>query len=93
MERIELKSLRHGQRQRWRNGDEWDEAAAKIAVGRLADGRWYVQRYAAQHVRWPAPGVLAYAGQHAEHYALATAQRWMRTVGGTWVEAQAHRGG
>ena len=32
-------------RQRWRNGDPWDERAMKVAVGQLGDGRWYARRW------------------------------------------------
>lgn len=94
MERIDLAQVRHADRQRWRSGDEWDERAAKIAVGVLADGRWYVRIYArnAQKcvgpIDWPGERIAcAYPGEHAEHLARGTARRWMRTVGGNWVEA------
>jgi hypothetical protein len=87
VERIDLAQHRSALRQRWRNGDEWDPAAAKIAVGVLADGRWYVRRYDAPQVRWPRPGTCAYAGPDAGWYAWGTARRWMRAVGGEWVEA------
>jgi hypothetical protein len=86
VERVDLGRERHAERQRWRNGGEWDESATKVAVGRLADGRWYVRRYSGCS-RWPYRGPRAYTGPHAEHYARGTARRWMRTIGGTWVEA------
>lgn len=46
MERVNLMRERSALRRRWRNGDEWDERATKVAVGTLADGRWYARRYA-----------------------------------------------
>lgn len=83
MERVDLAGERKAERQRWRNGGEWDPAATFVAVGELADGRWYVRRYG--HVgRWPYRGPCVY---RAEHYARGTARRWMRSVGGDWVEA------
>jgi hypothetical protein len=81
VERIDLAGVRHAERQLWRNGDLWDERAAKVAVGETGDGRWYVRRYGGS------TAVCAYAGPNAEHYARATARRWMRTVGGEWGEA------
>jgi hypothetical protein len=82
MERIDLADVRSAMRQWWRNGDLWDEHAAKVIVGEVADGRWYVRRYGGG-----TETVIAYAGPNAEHYARGTARRWMRTVGGEWVEA------
>lgn len=87
MERIDLAVVHSAARQQWRNGDPWDLSAAKIWVGELADGRWYVRRYHAEQVRWPRPGAIAYTGPRAEWYARGTARRWMRTIGGEWVEA------
>lgn len=86
MERIDLGNVRHAERQRWRNGGEWDQAAPKVAVGELADGRWYVRRYDG-YARWPAPGTCAYTGPAAERLAQDTARRWKRTLGGEWVQA------
>lgn len=82
MERIDLDAVHSAARQCWRGGDLWDERAVKVIVGEVADGRWYVRRYAGGPER-----VIAYAGPNAEHYARATARRWMRTVGGDWAEA------
>lgn len=82
MERIDLTVVHSATRQWWRNGDLWDERAVKVIVGEVAGGRWYVRRYAGGPER-----VIAYAGPHAEHYARKTAGRWMRTIGGEWVEA------
>jgi hypothetical protein len=82
MEQIDLAAVHSAVRQWWRSGDLWDERAAKILVGEITDGRWYVRRYGGGPEQ-----VIAYAGPAAEHYARATARRWMRTVGGTWVEA------
>lgn len=80
VERIDLGRLPHAQRQRWRNGGEWDETAVKIAVGVLSDGRWYVERYRLGGEQ----KTLAYG---TERLARGTARRWMRTIGGEWVEA------
>lgn len=85
MERVDLRHVRHAERQRWRNGGEWDRFAAKIAVGELPGGRWYVRWYDMTG-DWAPPGCV-YGGRHAEHYARGTARRWMRTFGGEWVEA------
>jgi hypothetical protein len=83
VERIDLGQVRHAERQRWRCGGEWDQRATKIAVGELPDGRWYVRCYdGLRDDREPL--ACAYRG---EHYARGTARRWMRTFGGTWVEA------
>lgn len=85
VERIDLGRHRHAELQRWRNGGEWDRDAVKVAVGTLADGRWYVERYRlGGHV---SDRACAYAGPRAEWYARGTARRWMRTVGGEWVGA------
>jgi len=80
VELVDVEHERHAEQQRWRNGGEWDEKAVKVAVGQLADGRWYVRAYGGHHRQ------RAYGGEHAEHYARATARRWMRTIGGTWVD-------
>jgi len=74
---------RHAERQRWRNGGEWDQAATFVAVGTVVGG-WYARWYGVGPLR---PGACVYAGLGAERLARATARRWMRTVGGTWVEA------
>ena len=81
VERIDLAAVRSAMRQWWRNGDLWDKTATKVIVGEVADGRWYVRRYDGGAER-----VIAYAGPDAEHYARSTARRWMRTIGGEWVE-------
>lgn len=80
---MDLEAERHAERARWRNGGEWDERATKIAVGELDRGRWYVRRYGGGD-----RAELAYAGPHAEHYARGTARRWMRTIGGAWIDAR-----
>lgn len=87
MERVDLAQLRHALRQRWRSGGEWDELAAKVEVGTLADGRWYARIYAGTAVMPGGLKTCAYSGPHAEWYARGTARRWMRTVGGEWTEA------
>lgn len=87
VERVDLAAERHAERQRWRNGGEWDASTAFVAVGEMADGRWYARRYG--RPGGPLAGVCAcsYSRAKAEHYARATARRWMRTIGGEWVEA------
>jgi hypothetical protein len=82
MELVDLAHEPHAERKRWRNGDEWDPAAVKVAVGELDGGRWYVRCYGGGR-----GGARAYDGPHAEWYALGTARRWMRTFGGEWVQA------
>lgn len=57
----------------------------KVLVGEVADGRWYARRYAGGVTDEQIARV--YAGPDAEWYARATARRWMRTIGGEWVEA------
>jgi hypothetical protein len=84
VERIDLRRMPHVERQRWRNGGEWDRFATKIAIGQLGD-RWYVRWYDMTG-DW-APPACVYGGPKAERYARATSRRWMRTFGGTWVEA------
>jgi len=83
MERVFETPMRGGIRHHWRNGDLWDRSATQVIVGER-DGDWYA--------RWDGPpgtlrpGAALYTGPRAEHYALSTARRWMRTVGGTWRE-------
>lgn len=89
VERIDLTRLdgktRH---QTWRHGWVYGPFVTHVAVGELADGRWFAERYGrAASVRDKREGACVYAGPDAEHYARGTARRWMRTVGGTWVEA------
>jgi hypothetical protein len=87
VERVDLAQVRHAERARWRAGGEWDRAAPKVAVGELlGGGGWYARLYDWPGL-WPRPGVCRYAGPDAEHYARATAGRWMRTIGGDWVKA------
>jgi hypothetical protein len=83
VERLDLTGVRHAERQRWRNGMEWDPKATKVAVGELPDGRWYAQWYTLG-TDWP---VCVYGPKHGEWYARGTARRWRRTFGGEWVEA------
>jgi hypothetical protein len=84
VERIDLTGQLHAEQQRWRNGWEWGPFVVFVAVGQMADGRWYADWYGRARLR---RGAAAYAGEHAEWLARRTAGRWMRTVGGTWVEA------
>lgn len=83
MEHVDLARTPHAERQRWRNGPEWDMRAHGVAVGELAGG-WYVRMYGGGLAREQA---RAYSGPHAEHYARGTARRWMRTLSGEWAEA------
>jgi len=84
VERVYETPMRGAIRQWWRNGDPWDQRTTQVFVGER-DGSWYA--------RWdggPAvlrAGAAVYAGPEAEWYARGTARRWMRTVGGKWVEA------
>jgi hypothetical protein len=89
VERIDLTRLdgktRH---QTWRRGWVYGPFVTHVAVGELADGRWFAERYGrAASVRDLREGACVYAGPKAEWYARGTARRWMRTVGGEWVEA------
>lgn len=84
MERIDLQRERHAVRQWWRNGEAWDRRTTEIVVGVLRDGRWFVSRCSFAAAEQPG---CAYGGRHGEHYARATAGRWMRTIGGIWVQA------
>jgi hypothetical protein len=84
VERIDLADVRHAERQRWANGGLWDSATTCIGVGELlGGGGWYVRRYT---VGTGGQDARRWAGTHAEHYARATARRWMRTIGGKWAE-------
>lgn len=85
MERVDLGRELHAERERWRNGGEWDERATKIAVGQLADGRWYVRIYGGGIAASDERIGRAYGGPHGEHYARGTARRWRRTIGGDWL--------
>jgi hypothetical protein len=76
---------RRDDRQVWRNGDPWAQATTTVIVGVLPDsGRWYARWFGRGPLR---PGACLYSQAKAEHYARATARRWMRTVGGEWAEA------
>jgi len=84
VERVFETPMRGAIRQWWRNGDLWDQRTTQVFVGER-DDCWYA--------RWDGagmglrPGAALYSGPHAESYARGTARRWMRTVGGEWVEA------
>lgn len=72
----------------WRHGWVYGPFVTHVVVGELADGRWFAERYGrAASRRDKREGACVYDGPDAEHYAQATAQRWMRTVGGEWVDA------
>lgn len=86
VERVDLGLTYPSVRKVWRNGDAWAAKTEEIVLGRLPGGRWYVTSRA-RCVPWGSTPGCAYAGPNAEHYARNTARRWMRTVGGTWVEA------
>jgi hypothetical protein len=82
MERVDLAREHSAERQRWRSGDVWDAGAAKVTIGEMSGGRWYVRVYDGGRPQ----KAIAYRGPHAEHYARGTARRWMRTIGGAWVD-------
>ena len=89
MERVDLTQV-HGKdrHQRWHNGWLLGPYVTVVEVGLLPDGRWYAERHGRGASRRDRrAGACVYAGPHAEHYARATARRWMRTVGGEWTEA------
>jgi hypothetical protein len=89
VERIDLTRLDGKERHElWHNGWPLGPYVTHVCVGQLADGRWFAERYGRAASRWDLrEGAPVYAGPHAEHYARATARRWMRTIGGDWVEA------
>lgn len=74
-----------GVQARWRDGDEWSPRTRHVVVGVLPDGRWYAAQVSAGDEQ--EPPACAYTGPHAQHYARATARRWRRTFGGTWIQA------
>jgi hypothetical protein len=87
VERVDL-TYEHGVSRllRWDNGWIWGPFVTVVTVGRLADGRWFAQRYGrGANRRDLREGACVYAGdRRGEFLAMATARRWMRTVGGTW---------
>jgi hypothetical protein len=89
VERVDLTQLDGKERhQTWQTRWVYGPFVTHICVGELADGRWFAERYGRGASRRDLrEGACVYAGKHAKHYALATARRWMRTVGGEWIEA------
>jgi len=89
VERVDLvREFGKTQHQRWRDGWSDGPLVTYIAVGQLADGRWYAERYGRGASRRDLrEGGCVYAGPNAERLARATAGRWMRAGGGAWVEA------
>jgi hypothetical protein len=89
VERIDLTWLDGKERyQTWASRWSLGPFATHVCVGQLADGRWFAERYGRGASRRDLrEGAAVYSGPHAEHYARGTARRWMRTVGGDWVEA------
>lgn len=84
MERVDLTQV-HGldRRARWHNGWQWGPFVTFIEVGQMPDGRWYANRTGRGANWWDLrKGACVY---DREHYARATARRWMRTVGGEWT--------
>jgi hypothetical protein len=74
--------------ERWRHGWAQGPFVTHVGVGQLADGRWFAERTGRAATRRDMQeGAAVYAGPHAEHYARGTARRWMRTIGGEWMEA------
>jgi hypothetical protein len=89
VERVDLVH-EHGKavHQRWHHGWELGWNATYVAVGQLADGRWFADRVGrGASRRDKREGACVYAGPHAEWYARRTAGCWMRALGGTWAEA------
>jgi hypothetical protein len=84
VERVFETPMRGAVRQWWRNGDPWDQHATQVFVGER-DGYWYARWHGGPAVL--RPGAAVYDGPRAKWYARATARRWMRTVGGEWIEA------
>jgi hypothetical protein len=89
VERIDLAQVygktRH---QAWRRGWVYGPFVTHVAVGELDDGRWFAERYGRDASVWDKrEGACVYSGPDAEWYAMGTARRWMRTVGGEWVRA------
>lgn len=88
MERVDLDheygKVRH---QQWRSGWTDGPYATLVAVGQLADGRWFALRQG-RGANWrdARQGACVYAGPAAEHYARGTAGRWMRAGGSEWAE-------
>lgn len=89
MERVDLTYEYGGEVvQTWRTG--WVEGpfATAIRLGRLGDGRWYAECRGRAMSRRDREGACVYGPDgRGEHLARGTARRWMRTVGGDWVEA------
>ena len=82
---VEIYAERRDDQQVWRNGDPWATATTTVAFGALPDsGRWYARWFGQGPLR---AGDCVYSGRHAEVLALATARRWMRTIGGEWADA------
>lgn len=88
MERIDL-TYEYGRRceQSWANGWVQSPFLTVVSVGQLADGRWYAERSGrAASRRDKREGACVYGtGDAGRHFAMATARRWMRTVGGEWT--------
>ena len=94
MERVDL-AHENGKapEQSWISGGPQSPFRSTVRVGQLADGRWYAERVGrAASVRDKQQGACVYeSGDRGRYFAVATARRWMRTVGGEWVEDQAPR--
>jgi hypothetical protein len=73
----------------WRNGWVQSPRVTVVTVGRLADGRWYAERHGrAANRRDLREGACVYGSDdRGRRLAEGTARRWMRTVGGEWVQA------
>jgi len=84
VERIDLRRRYPGVQAQWCDGKPWARRTRLVVVGVLPDGRWYAAQGSLGDER--EPPACAYTGPHAQHYARGTARRWMRTLGGTWVE-------
>jgi hypothetical protein len=85
VELVDLDAVPHAVRALWCTGDLWDPHSTKVEVGELKTGGWYARIWDCPSPRIGVRKTCAYAGPDAEHYAWATARRWMRTVGGEWL--------
>lgn len=93
MERVDLVQM-HGKTRvaTWRSGWTDGPFVTYVAVGTLPGGRWYAERYGRGAARRDLrEGACVYDGERAERLARATAGRWMRAGGGTWVDVGQER--
>lgn len=78
---VERYTERRADRQVWFTTDR----STTVIFGALPDsGRFYARWFGQGPLR---DGDCVYDGPAAEYLARRTARRWMRTIGGEWVEA------